>query len=250
MKAGTKGALSFKYLHIRTFSQNAIIYEIFTHHHRLFSVVDALLCTKTYTEKLRQNEAGKGTVIINHSPEIDEVVNAKTSEHNTKKATPVKKDDTHTGSAATKVTPKNTGHNEAEHAHNTAGKDTKATTHVNDRAESQHRTTGRKDTPKRENEGSHSYVSRARHKARGFRICIFTGGNSRADKQKAIQMGRKCREKFAELAVYPSFEAPRWVTHVGDFKTRQEAQKYVTKIRRAHFTYEVRIVASEVNVPY
>lgn len=65
---------------------------------------------KTYTEKLRQNEAGKGTVIINHSPEIDEVVNAKTSEHNTKKATPVKKDDTHTGSAATKVTPKNTGH--------------------------------------------------------------------------------------------------------------------------------------------
>lgn len=205
---------------------------------------------KTYTEKLRQNEAGKGTVIINHSPEIDEVVNAKTSEHNTKKATPVKKDDTHTGSAATKVTPKSTGHNEAEHAHNTADKDTKATTHANDRAESQHRTTGRKETPKRENEGSHSYVSRARHKVRGFRICIFTGGNSRADKQKAIQMGRKCREKFAELAVYPSFEAPRWVTHVGDFKTRQEAQKYVTKIRRAHFTYEVRIVASEVNVPY
>ena len=81
-------------------------------------------------------------------------------------------------------------------------------------------------------------------------VSVFTGGNSRADKQKAIQMGRKCREKFAELAVYPSFEAPRWVTHVGDFKTRQEAQKYVTKIRRAHFTYEVRIVASEVNVPY
>lgn len=98
MKAGTKGALSFKYLHIRTFLQNAIIYEIFTHHHRLFSVVDALLCTKTYTEKLRQNEAGKGTVIINHSPEIDEVVNAKTSEHNTKKATPAKKT-THTQGA-------------------------------------------------------------------------------------------------------------------------------------------------------
>lgn len=53
---------------------------------------------KTYTEKLRQNEAGKGTVIINHSPEIDEVVNAKTSEHNTKKATPVKKT-THTQGA-------------------------------------------------------------------------------------------------------------------------------------------------------
>lgn len=205
---------------------------------------------KTYTEKLRQNEAGKGTIIINHSPEIDEVVNAKTSERDTKETTPIKKQETRPEKAATKNTSKNTGHNESEHTHNTAGKDTKATNHANDKAEAQHKTTGRKDTPKRENESSHSYISRARHKVRGFRICIFTGGNSRADKQKAIQMGQKCREKFAELAVYPSFEAPRWVTHVGDFKTRQEAQKYVTKIRRAHFTYEVRIVASEVNVPY
>ena len=32
---------------------------------------------QTYTEKLRQNEAGKGTVIINQSPEIEQVVNGK-----------------------------------------------------------------------------------------------------------------------------------------------------------------------------
>ena len=31
----------------------------------------------TYTEKLRQNEAGKGTVVVNHSAEIDQVVNGK-----------------------------------------------------------------------------------------------------------------------------------------------------------------------------
>lgn len=94
-----------------------------------------------------------------------------------------------------------------------------------------------------------TYATRGRHKARGYRICIFTGGNSRNDKTRAIQMGEKCRKKFPELSIYTSFIAPRWVTYVGDFKTRQDAQKYVNLIRSAHFTYEVRIVSSEVNLP-
>ena len=93
------------------------------------------------------------------------------------------------------------------------------------------------------------YTARSRHKARGYRICIFTGGNSRQDKAKAQQVGQQCRNKFGELAVYTFFQSPRWVTHVGDFATRKEAEKYVNLIRRAHFTYETRIVASEVNLP-
>ena len=97
--------------------------------------------------------------------------------------------------------------------------------------------------------GTRHYVSRQRRKAMGYRICIFTGGNSRADKEKAIQMGQKCRNLFGELAAYPSFVSPRWVTHVGDFRTREDAQKYVTRIRKAHISYEVRIVKSEVNLP-
>ena len=68
-------------------------------------------------------------------------------------------------------------------------------------------------------------------------------------RQKALEMGRKCRAKFPELAVYSNFVAPRWVTNVGDFRTRQEAHKYVKLIRKAHFTYEVRVVSSEVNLP-
>lgn len=93
------------------------------------------------------------------------------------------------------------------------------------------------------------YTARSRHKARGFRICIFTGGNSRQDKAKAQQVGQQCRNRFGELAVYTFFQSPRWVTHVGDFATRKEAEKYVNLIRREHFTYETRIVASEVNLP-
>ena len=69
-------------------------------------------------------------------------------------------------------------------------------------------------------------------------------------KPKPYKWVKKCRNKFPELSIYTSFIAPRWVTNVGDFKSRQDAQKYVNLIRSAHFTYEVRIVSSEVNLPY
>ena len=101
----------------------------------------------------------------------------------------------------------------------------------------------------RNQQASHNYVARNRHKAAGYRICIFMGGNSRKDKEQAMQIGDKCRSKFGELSVYTRFEAPRWVTHVGDFRTRNDAQKYVDLIRNANFTYMVRIVRSEVNLP-
>lgn len=219
----------------------------------------------TYTEKLRQNEVGKGTVIINQSPEIEQVVNGKATKkvakdnkavtlpmtggkpvvtthpqsanNTTNKAGNTKAESTTKTNETTRHASTATSHPTAA-ANNANGKNEKSKTQNTNRT-----TTSRTDT-------YHPYVNRARHKVRGYRICIFTGGNSRADKQKALDMGNKCRAKFPELASYASFEAPRWVTHVGDFKTREEAQKYVSRIRRAHITYEVRIVASEVNVPY
>lgn len=194
----------------------------------------------TYTEKLRQNEAGKGSVIINHSPEIDNVVNHGNKKKSTT-TTPVVHNTTKTQADKHTESVPHTAANTNKNEHKKEGK-TEAT-HAN--TSKPHTGSTRPNV-----NGQKHYTSRARHKARGYRICIFTGGNTRADKMKAIEMGNKCRRLFKELAVYPSFEAPRWVTHVGDFKTHQEAQKYVARIRHAHFTYETRIVASEVNVPY
>lgn len=89
-------------------------------------------------------------------------------------------------------------------------------------------------------------VSATKHKV--FEFAFIWGGNSRNDKNKANQMAERCKKLFGELSVYPFFEPPRWVCHVGDFKTREEAQKYVERIRHARFTYETRIVKSEVNL--
>ena len=85
---------------------------------------------------------------------------------------------------------------------------------------------------------------RRRFNSAGFRIQIFTGGNSRADKQAAIQAQQKCRAAFPELATYVHFLSPHWVCRVGDFAKREDAQRYVSRLRGRGL--EARIVRSNV----
>lgn len=192
----------------------------------------------TYTGHLRKTEPGKGVVVIVQSDDIERVVNQSMPPQSDKKTAP-KTSGAKPKPAVTHEEKGHAGNRDAQGAHGAAthGK-TPAETSAN-------------------NAGGHSgesvprhYTERSRRKARGFRICIFTGGNSRADREKAVAMGNKCRTKFPELSAYPVFVAPRWATYVGDFRTRQDAQKYVSRIHKARFTYEVRIVSSEVNLPY
>lgn len=188
----------------------------------------------TYTAFLRRYEAGKGMIVINQSAQIEQIVNnVLPATHNTPShEQAVQRPDRQESRTVTHPDTDNTRNKTASEHSLPANRENHESTAGH--AASDHRT----------------HVNRLRHKARGYRICIFTGGNTRADKTRALQMGQKCRQKFPELATYTSFIAPRWVTHVGDFKTQQEAQKYVRLIRRAHFTYEVRIIGSEVNLPY
>ena len=182
----------------------------------LLCVTVAMHAQATFTEYLATDRPGQGKVTISQSAEIDRVVNQEQ---------PAKKDAPATQPAAKRA----------------ASQPSQTASHDKTEEEVRHKTG---------NGEARTHTNRARHKVRGYRICIFTGGNSKKDKTKAQQMGQKCRELFGELAVYTSFKSPRWVTHVGDFRTAREAQKYVKLIRRAHFTYETRIVASEVNLPY
>lgn len=176
----------------------------------LFSLPFSLAAQSTLTESLRHNAPGRGVVVISQSEAIERVVN----EGNVRRQ---------------EVTPQQSTPVKADNA--------VATEHSNATKTHSAKTT----------KGSH--VDRGRHRARGFRICIFTGGNSKNDKTQAMQIGQKCRNAFPELAVYTTFISPRWVTHVGDFRNQAEAAKYVNLIKRAGFTYEARIVGSVVNLP-
>ena len=194
----------------------------------------------TFTGHLRAAEQGKGVVVIIQSDEIEQAVNRKKT---VTAASSAKETKTSTAQTAQKHTPEPSKTTPKQsHTADSAKKNHAETEKAGHLAEtsSEHSTAG----------ASRHYTERARRKAQGYRICIYTGGNSRADREKAVKMGNKCRAKFSELASYPNFIAPRWVTYVGDFRTREEAQKYVTRIRKANISYEVRIVKSEVNLPY
>ena len=92
------------------------------------------------------------------------------------------------------------------------------------------------------------YTSRQRYNSEGYRIQVFTGGNSRADKQAAASMQAKIRSTFPEISTYVHFISPHWVCRVGDFKSRDDAMKYVRKIRARGLTYEARLVKSNIFV--
>lgn len=196
----------------------------------------------SFTGHLRAAQDGKGVVVVIQSDEIEQAVNGKKEKAVvTKKTNPSSKATTpskatHDASSASRAAHSATKpQHEAEQSKKQHG-ETESGSHASDASAS--------------NGSVKHYTDRARRKAQGYRICIYTGGNSRADREKAVQMGNNCRAKFSELASYPTFVAPRWVTYVGDFRSREEAQKYVTRIRKAHISYEVRIVKSEVNLPY
>ena len=83
----------------------------------------------------------------------------------------------------------------------------------------------------------------------GFRIQIFTGANSRADKEKALRLQKRCDNMFPDMKSYCSFMSPRWVVRIGDFATKEEAMVRMAEVREAGLSHEVRLVRCKVQIP-
>lgn len=81
----------------------------------------------------------------------------------------------------------------------------------------------------------------------GFRIQVYAGGNSRDAQNKAHQMEGRVRMLYPDLGVYTRFVTPRWICHVGDFRTREEALELLLQIRQLGGFAEAIVVKSKVN---
>lgn len=183
---------------------------------RYFLVLFVTLCfnivaahsQQPFTQRLQRHVAGQGTITLIQDDEISRLVNNMPQEP-----------------------PASTAVNESQ---TTPKSNASATTHV---APGKTTTTGTRYTG-----------TRGRHKERGFRIQVYAGTGNAAAKQAARQMETKVRKALPELAVYCHFKSPRWVCRVGDFSTREEAQRYLAKIRKLNISPEASIVADEVFV--
>lgn len=86
-------------------------------------------------------------------------------------------------------------------------------------------------------------------KARGYRIQIYVGNNSRVARNEANNMANKAREEFPDIPVYTYFQPPRWLCRVGDFRSIEEADSVMRQIKARGIFKEISIVKEQINIP-
>lgn len=87
-------------------------------------------------------------------------------------------------------------------------------------------------------------------KIAGFRVQVYAGNNSRQARNEANLMASKVSTTFPELQVYTHFVNPRWLCQVGDFRSIEEADVVMRKLKATGEFKEVSIVRAQINIPY
>lgn len=202
----------------------------------LFSIIITLCSltaqSQTFLDSLRKDEPGKGSVSVTQSPEIDNLVNGTGQDHS--------------GSTA-KEGAGHTRQSSATQQHHEDGK--------HDSASSESHTHGgtSSTTPSSTTEetviDTRKKVMRNSYKTQGYRIQVFSGGNSRADRQKAESAGMVMKSNFPTEPIYVHFYSPSWKCRMGNYKTLEEAQRMLAMVKKLGYK-QACIVKGTISVQY
>ena len=219
----------------------------------LIVCITAIAHAQTYTQHLQQKAAGKGSVVVTQSEEIDKLVNTanvnpRQQETAHKPATAEKPTSTAvktTPTAASKsqnhenVAHSNPTHNNAAH-HGTEPRH-ESTQHHNTATETAEAEAPAVDMSKK--------VMRRSYKTNGYRVQVFAGGNSRNDKIKAQQAGNAVKAAFPSQPIYVHFYSPRWICRMGNYRTYDEANAILQQVRKLGYK-QACIVKGKISVAY
>ena len=86
-------------------------------------------------------------------------------------------------------------------------------------------------------------------KARGYRVQVYAGNNSRIARQEANDVAEQIMSEFPELSVYAFFQPPRWLCRVGDYRSIEEADAAMRRLKATGKFKEVSIVREQINIP-
>lgn len=198
------------------------------------------LQAQSFLQHIQKKEAGKATVTVVQSHDIDELVdNADVSGH--KKVETKKPENTNTTSTTTHKPGKTNNNKKDEHPANRNNiQHGEHNAHAENNAETENDAETidtRRKLPKRS------------YKVNGYRVQVLSGGNSRADKNRVQQAGNDVKAVFPELPVYVHFYSPRWICRVGNFRTYEEASHILTQLKKLGFK-EACIVSGKITVAY
>lgn len=231
----------------------------------LIVCITAIAHAQTYTQHLQQKAAGKGSVVVTQSEEIDKLVNTanvnpRQQETAHKPATAEKPTSTAvktTPTAASKsqklenVAHSNPTHNNAAY-HGTEPRH-EATQH--------HESTQRHESTQHHNTATETAeaeapvvdmskkVMRRSYKTNGYRVQVFAGGNSRNDKIKAQQAGNAVKAAFPSQPIYVHFYSPRWICRMGNYRTYDEANAILQQVKKLGYK-QACIVKGKISVAY
>lgn len=86
-------------------------------------------------------------------------------------------------------------------------------------------------------------------KARGYRVQVYAGNNSRIARTEANEVADKIKSEFPEMSVYAYFQPPRWLCRVGDYRSIEEADAAMRRLKATGKFKEVSIVREQINIP-
>ena len=187
---------------------------------------------QTFLDRLKK--PGKGKVTVTQDTTIDQLVNGNTTpttkpEHRTDRKTPTEKS-----------TPQEKNTNTEKKTHTDKNAPTENKTHT-EKEKPVDTSSSETDTRKK--------VMKNTHKVTGYRVQVFTGGNTRNDRIKAENVGNAIKRKFPEQPIYVHFYSPRWICRVGNFRTYEEAHELLQEVHKMGYK-QASIVRGKISVQY
>ena len=91
-------------------------------------------------------------------------------------------------------------------------------------------------------------MPRKRLRIAGWRIQVFSGGNTHNDKIEAQTLGNRARIWYSEHTVYTHFKSPHWTCRIGDFQKREDAEELLKQMRRSGRFPKAAIIKSIINI--
>ncbi len=84
----------------------------------------------------------------------------------------------------------------------------------------------------------------------GYRVMVYSGNNSRSARDEANKWAKYMRDNFPGAEVYVVFESPIRSCQYGDYRTREEAEAVMYKLKATRKFREISVRKTLINLPY
>ena len=204
------------------------------------------LCSfaQTFTDRLRQYEDGKGKVTITQSADIEELVNnavltpQKAQQQQPAQQAPAQQQYIPQKPAQQQPSQQQQTWQQPNQQSSTTPAQTKPSTPSTTTEQQDDATTP--DTSKK--------IIRGGHKVQGYRVQVFSGGNSRTDRQKAERIGATMKSHFPDQPIYVHFYSPSWKCRMGNYRTMEEARLILSQVKQLGYSSAC-IIKGTITVP-